>query len=315
MLPLEDIVYAVNTFPKAFIVGLVLEPTPMTVVEMDRKIKDHFSYLEEFTFLGKINLRQYCVRSLTNILDVTSVHSGWDHGGRVKPYSPAYSLKDSSIQQYAKFILAQSVNLGLQPEDYLALSRNSKKKSNAALIRMMLHMYEYDDRANASNLSEITSLRYPSNFNHLTKLKKSGLARLVRFRSKQHDFSYQWVEGMNISDVDFKSMERKNYVYSAKKIAGALSKTKKAYNHTELKKLTGYCHGMNQFAVNNLLKQGFVRKISSQKFAYGILTKKGREVVEQIIKPLARMDIVRITEEPTEEHLIAAMKMYEKSLS
>ena len=314
MLPLEDIVYAVNTFPKAFIVGLVLEPTPMTVVEMDRKIKDDFSYLEEFTFLGKINLRQYCVRSLTNILDVTSVHSGWDHGGRVKPYSPAYSLKDSSIQQYAKFILVQSVILNAQPQDYLALSKNSKKKSNAALIRMMLHMYEYDDRANASNLSEITSLHYTSNFNHLAKLKKSGLARLVRFRSKQHDFSFQWVEGMNISDVDFKSMQKEN-IFSAKRIARALSLTRESYSYPELHELTGYSYCKNKFAVNQLQRQGFVRKISSQKFAYGILTKKGREVVEQIIKPLARMDIARITEEPTEEHLITAMKIYEKGLS
>jgi DNA-binding MarR family transcriptional regulator len=313
MLPLEDIVYAINTFPKAFIVGLVLEPTPMTVVEMDRKIKDNFPYLAWFSFLDKINLRQYCIRSLVNILDITSVHSGWEHGGRVKPYSPAYSLKDSSIQQYAKFILTQSVILNVQPQDYLALSKNSKKKSDVALIRMMLHMYEYDDRASAENLSEITGLSYPSNFNHLEKLKKAGLAKLIRFRSKQHDFSFQWVEGMNIGDVDFKSMEKDN-IFSTKKIARMLAMAEKAYSYPELHALTGYSYCKNKFAINQLQKQGFVRKISSQKHAYGILTRKGREVVEQIIKPLVRTGNL-ITEEPTQEHLITAMKMYEKSLS
>jgi predicted transcriptional regulator len=312
MLPLEDIIYAINSFPKAFLTGIILDQNPMTVPEMQERINEEYPYLAHFSFLSRQNLWQYCNRSLSDILDVTQVSTG---KGLART-SPGYSLKEASAKDIAKFILACSAELKINPEDYMKPSRNLNKQTNINSIKILLCLYE-KGKANVDELSQVTGLDYESAFEYLEHLGKAGLVKYKRFKSEKHQYAFSWVKGKKAKDIDAGLIRHKPYAYSIKRIARVLSKKSGVYDYSKLQELTGYSQTVRQIAVSQLEKQGFIKRISSMKYSQSVLEYKGRALIINIINPVIRAyeKGIRLKANPTEEQLIKAMRMYEKRLS
>ena len=307
---LEDTLYSINTFPKEVLVGLILEQSPMSPMEIREKLEQRYPYLAGFTFLKNTNIRNYCTHSLTSILDTTLVYSGWKCVGIVS----GYSLKDPSIQAYAKFLLTQAVELGVNPEDFLTNARNSKKESNLHSANILTHLY-IKGKTRVDELGRAVNLSHVSTFEHLRSLEEKGFVKNTRFPWAEQHYSFSWVKGKKISGINFGLIKQRDYHSSIKKIAGLLKTTKKEYDYAELQELTSYSRTTNQTAIRELEKQGLVDRTSSRIYAHAALKKKGRLVTEKIILPLikAHRKQARLIAEPTQEHLAEAMRMYKQS--
>ena len=250
-------------------------------------------------------------RALFHFLVRMKDKSGWHSAVGIVS---GYSLKDPSIQAYAKFLLTQAVELGVNPEDFLTNARNSKKESNLHSANILTHLY-IKGKTRVDELGRAVNLSHVSTFEHLRSLEEKGFVKNTRFPWAEQHYSFSWVKGKKISGINFGLIKQRDYHSSIKKIAGLLKTTKKEYDYAELQELTSYSRTTNQTAIRELEKQGLVDRTSSRIYAHAALKKKGRLVTEKIILPLikAHRKQARLIAEPTQEHLAEAMRMYKQS--
>ena len=308
---LEEIIYSCNTYPKAFLVGFILEISPMNPVHMKEKLEELFPYLNHFSFLRATNFRNYCVQSLSNILEITPVDSGHESVGVV----PGYALKDSSIQGFAKFILAKSAELGVNPEDYLTTARNSKKESNMHSMGILIYLYKHG-KTRVDEISKDLSLNYRTISDNLLRLEKTGMVQNKRFPWAEQRYSYEWIKG-KLNYIDENLVTNRNYLRSIKRIANLLSETNKAHDYQELQKKTGNSRVMIQVALRELEVQGLIQRTSAKLFSHGEIQEKGAIIVKKIINPMikAYQQNQEPRAEPTKKQLIQAMENYEQRIA
>ena len=128
----ETMLYALNTFCKAFFVWGILDHNPQRPAEMEDKLRGEFPYLCEFKFLNRKNFAQYCHRSLKGI--VLKDYTYWENNAFQKEVS-TWSLIDDSIQPIAGFILAKCIENEVNCESFLASRKNSSSLSNLLSIK------------------------------------------------------------------------------------------------------------------------------------------------------------------------------------
>lgn len=307
---LEDIAYAVNTFPKAFFVWRILEESPLRPIEMREKLEELFPELLEFSFLKKGNFAQYCTRSLSDFVKITDVNSGLKQLGSV----PAYSLKDLSLKEYAALILSKSIELNTNPEDYLTAGGNTSKKANRATIDILLWLYEKDE-GNVDKISKAIDFDYTDTYRHIEHLAETGLVRHTTINSDEEQVSYRWIKSKKAEDVKYDRAIKERHYVAMTKLVEFLPKQENIIEKSELAKRIGHSLRITKGALYDLARQGFAEKISHGKYSIAAIEEKGRKVVEQILMPMIEASEGRLNFEPTSQHLIYGMQMYRNKLN
>ncbi len=310
-LELEDILYVTNTFPKAFFVWGILEKGKLQPHEMEEKLELYNPNLSTFSFLERENFNQYCKRSLSGIVDVEWVKD--ERNNDIPAYSLKKSLWDIPIQDYAAFILTKSMELGVDPQDYLSVGGNSSKKAIKATMDILLHLYG-KSKDDVANISAISGLDCTSTSRHMERLEEAGLVERTTYEEER--FGYEWKSDKSMRDLDLNKPSvvgiGSNAVY---KVALQLSTGCKT-GPGNLVKFTGYTSCTVRKAISELVRQGLITKLSKGQYSQNYITDLGKTVAGEILMPLqeAWKGRLKLSIEPTDEQLIEAMEMYKARL-
>jgi predicted transcriptional regulator len=318
---IRTILYAINTFPKAFFVWGILDQRPQRPIEMEERLREEFPYMLQFPFLNRNNFNQYCKRSLEAI--VIKGYAEWEYSSFQREV-PTWQLLDDTIQPIAGFLLTKCVEIGVNCESFLARRKNSSDKHNFDRIQILSDLYREGKREGFALAKMSADWDSTGKSRYMAKLAAAGLIEQMTFSSRENHFGYRWVSGKDPNEVsyDYPTVGKDKYRTATKRVARILSSANSAMGSSELTRVAGYVSkNYVKNAVRQLHKQGFVLRLSKGEHSICKLTDKGERLIKEIIEPLIlalkgdERQVNRFKEiEPTEEHLVSAMEVYAKGL-